>query len=439
MESNENSKDGHGNGREGPIEAQNKQGGQSDQQAPLWRVLLYSAAIALVCSIVGAGTTMYLFGISDRSSSDENSPGNRSSKGGSRPAGSSTGASNVGSSSKIESTASGDSGAGQDSISSPNSEPGTSPSRAGSNTPKILEAESAWLIAVRELHEAQVAEKASRQAAADSKLILEFLKATLLSAGRPGGVSLSEAFWAGGKGKDLTLRKSLDATDARVAEAFDGRPLAEATVRELLGQAYLNLGEATVAVKEYERAFALRQAIEGAHHPETAVCRNQLAVAYRLAGHADKGGRLFDTDPNSTSEAAALSLDGSMLLEQNKAADAELKLRRSLAMRQKSQPDDWSTFDTESSLGEALLHQTKYGEAEPLLLSGYEGLRLREGTIPSQDKPRLSKALERIVKLYEAWGKQDEAARWRKLVAPTTRISPPSVQNTVIRTNDPSR
>ena len=61
-------------------------------------------------------------------------------------------------------------------------------------------------------------------------------------------------------------------------------------------------------------------------------------------------------------------------------------------------------------LGEALLDQKKYADAEPLLLSGYEGMKEREATIPSQDKPRLTKALERLVQALRSLG-QDEAKR----------------------------
>ena len=103
-----------------------------------------------------------------------------------------------------------------------------------------------------------------------------------------------------------------------------------------------------------------------------------------------------------------------MLLLEKKPAEAELKLRECLTIRQKIQPDDWTTFDTKSMLGEALLDQKKFADAEPLLVSGYEGMKQREDAIPPQDKPRLTKALERLVRLYDAWGKKDEAMRWRK-------------------------
>jgi hypothetical protein len=66
-------------------------------------------------------------------------------------------------------------------------------------------------------------------------------------------------------------------------------------------------------------------------------------------------------------------------------------------------------------LGDALLGQKKYAKAETLLLAGYQGLKQREATIPQPfRKGRLAEALERLVELYEATGKEDEAAKWRK-------------------------
>ena len=73
-----------------------------------------------------------------------------------------------------------------------------------------------------------------------------------------------------------------------------------------------------------------------------------------------------------------------------------------------------TTFNTQSLLGGSLLGQKNYAGAEPLLLAGYEGMKEREAKIPPQGKPRLTEALERLVQLYDAWGKPDEAAAWRK-------------------------
>ena len=95
-------------------------------------------------------------------------------------------------------------------------------------------------------------------------------------------------------------------------------------------------------------------------------------------------------------------------------AEAATLLRDGLAILEKKHPDDWSTFHTRSLLGGALVGQTKYAEAEPLLLMGYQGLKQRRDRIPASAKNSLTVALGRLVRLYDAWGKKDEAAKWRK-------------------------
>jgi len=64
-------------------------------------------------------------------------------------------------------------------------------------------------------------------------------------------------------------------------------------------------------------------------------------------------------------------------------------------------------------LGGALLGQKKYADAEPLLLRGYEGLKQWEKSIPPQAANRLPEALERLIELYTATNKPDEAKKWQ--------------------------
>jgi hypothetical protein len=61
-------------------------------------------------------------------------------------------------------------------------------------------------------------------------------------------------------------------------------------------------------------------------------------------------------------------------------------------------------------LGGCLARQKKCAEAEPLLLSGYEGLTKAKGT-PAQ---RVDEALVRVIDLYETWAKPEQAEEWRK-------------------------
>jgi eukaryotic-like serine/threonine-protein kinase len=99
-------------------------------------------------------------------------------------------------------------------------------------------------------------------------------------------------------------------------------------------------------------------------------------------------------------------------------------LREGLAIQEKKQPDAWTTFNTQSILGVALLVQKKYADAEPLLRKGYEGLKQRAAQIPPQSKQVcLTRALERLVRLYDAWDRPEEAARWRKELEARTKAA----------------
>jgi tetratricopeptide (TPR) repeat protein len=107
---------------------------------------------------------------------------------------------------------------------------------------------------------------------------------------------------------------------------------------------------------------------------------------------------------------------------------AEPLLRESLKFFEQNEANNWTTFNTKSLLGGSLLGQKKYGEAEPLLLAGYEGMRQREGTIPPIDrKVRLAEAIERLVQLYEAWGQPEKAGEWRAKLPPTAAELPADV------------
>jgi hypothetical protein len=65
-------------------------------------------------------------------------------------------------------------------------------------------------------------------------------------------------------------------------------------------------------------------------------------------------------------------------------------------------------------LGDALLGQRRFGEAEPLLLRGYEGMKRRETKIPAGLKNDLVEAADRIARLYEATGRAEQARAWRQ-------------------------
>jgi hypothetical protein len=85
-----------------------------------------------------------------------------------------------------------------------------------------------------------------------------------------------------------------------------------------------------------------------------------------------------------------------------------------LAIRGKAPGDDVARFHAMSLLGEALLRQHRYSEAEHLVVEGYEGMKQRQARIPALAKPRLLMAAERVVLLYEEWQRSREADEWKR-------------------------
>jgi serine/threonine-protein kinase len=114
-------------------------------------------------------------------------------------------------------------------------------------------------------------------------------------------------------------------------------------------------------------------------------------------------------------QAGTLAQRSLALLHQNKYSEAEPLLRECLALRQKLQPDAWTTFNTQSLLGGALLGQKKYVEAEPLLVKGYAGMKAREETIPKSGggELRIPEALDRLIEFYTATNKPEDLKKWR--------------------------
>ena len=108
-----------------------------------------------------------------------------------------------------------------------------------------------------------------------------------------------------------------------------------------------------------------------------------------------------------------LAVLGQNLLAQKKYAEAEELLHDCLKIQEKHQPEVWSTFNTRSMLGGAMLGLKKNSETEPLLLTGYEGLKKQEAQIPIENKAHLIESLDRLVQLYESKGHREKAAEWR--------------------------
>ena len=83
-------------------------------------------------------------------------------------------------------------------------------------------------------------------------------------------------------------------------------------------------------------------------------------------------------------------------------------------MRQKELPDGhWLIADTQSQLGAAVSASGKHSEAEPILLDAYAQLK-DDRQVPVKQKQL---AIQRIIRMYEAWQKTEQASEWRQRLA----------------------
>jgi serine/threonine protein kinase/tetratricopeptide (TPR) repeat protein len=246
-----------------------------------------------------------------------------------------------------------------------------------------------------------------------------------------------------------------------------------------LATGYHAAGKLDLALPLWEETLKLRMAKLGPDHPDTLTSMNNLANGYKAAGKLDLALPLFeeaaqgiekrkfrhqfakgivtntiaayasakqhdqadawrqkwlaflksDGQGESPAYANELAIRIMSLLQRKKFTEAEPLLRECIAVREKTQPDFWNTFNTYSMLGGALLGHKKYADAEPLLLKGYEGMKARGKDIPKTGgaELRIPEALDRLIELYTATDKPAEAAKYRDLRAayPTPRPTAP--------------
>ena len=198
-----------------------------------------------------------------------------------------------------------------------------------------------------------------------------------------------------GVGTDATAQQLFDALAKQPADSMRYRDNLRMITDRLTLRVQAELARVLAVQKKwadaenmYAAALALQVKALGANHADVQPTREGLAAA-RLA--------------------------------RDKPAEAEQLFRDWLKYCPKLAPPWWREHHVTSLLGQSLLAQQKYAEAEPLLLQGYRGLRANEDLHNPEVDRLAGEARGRLVRLYEAWGKPVEAARWREGPAPMPR------------------
>jgi serine/threonine protein kinase/tetratricopeptide (TPR) repeat protein len=243
-----------------------------------------------------------------------------------------------------------------------------------------------------------------------------------------------------------------------------------------LAEAYRASGQPAKAQPLFEETLKAANARLGPDHPNTVLCTNNLARLYQTNGDLKTALPLFEQaaqaleklsfqheyayfavphtirayeDAQQDDRAAewrrkwlgnlkergasespayadVLATWGQSLLRGRRWTEAEAVVRDCLAIRAKTQPDNWRTFNTQALLGGALLGQKRYTDAERLLLDGYNGMKVREQSIPHAGGAefRIPEALDRIIELSGALSKPDQMKKYRELRAAYSKSQP---------------
>jgi serine/threonine protein kinase len=210
------------------------------------------------------------------------------------------------------------------------------------------------------------------------------------------------------------------------------------TSRNNLAVAYQDAGRFDDAIALQESTLKLMEAQQGLDHPRTLIARTNLARSYESTGQWNKA-ELFRRGtierhrqakhPDKSLLAIELTGLGRLLLNESRWSEAKPLVREALAIIEKAAPTDWRRYHAMSLLGGALAGRGRYAEAEPLILEGYDGLKDRAGKMQYRDRPLVGEAGQRLIRLYEQWGKPEEASAWKTKLGlrdlPADAIAPP--------------
>jgi serine/threonine-protein kinase len=173
--------------------------------------------------------------------------------------------------------------------------------------------------------------------------------------------------------------------------------------------------EAESLIDEGTKLFAKSQ---GEDHPNVAFGLTSLATAHYYEGRYDLAEQearkalaiAEKSSKTSHTYARASAILGRILTTTGRASEAEPLLRDVLAVLEPRVPRQSNPMATMlGNLGDCLAAQARYAEAELRLNESYTILKV----VNVPQSPGLDEARQRLVSLYEAWGKPQEAARYR--------------------------
>jgi serine/threonine protein kinase len=249
--------------------------------------------------------------------------------------------------------------------------------------------------------------------AAETQAVLEFVQQRIFAAARPEGKE-------GGLGHDVTLRKAIEAAMPFVEKSFTNKPIIEARLRRTVGVSFLDLGEAKLAVEQFQAARALYTRLLGPNDPGTLNVANDLAVGLDALGQHAEALKLWEDTLTLTK--AALGPDHPQTLTsmnnlayaygiRGRSAEALKVEEEVLALRKaKLGPYHLHTLQSMSNLAAGYRAVGRDAEALKLL---EETLALQKSHLGAEHPDTLA-TMQSLAVSYESVGRRHDALKLRE-------------------------
>jgi len=247
--------------------------------------------------------------------------------------------------------------------------------------------------------------------AATARSINEFLEKDLLAQASPSDQNSAN----GSPDPDLKVRTALDRAAERIQGKFAGQPLIEASIRQTIGESYLDLGLFPEAQPQFERAVELRRQSMGEYAAETLSSMRKLAQAYRDQTQYPQAESLFKqvlkAQRTTLGENDSATLDtavdlGAIYYSIGRFPEADAMLTRIVQVRRRLYPNKLAElFEALEALASVCSEEGKLDAAERYANEAVEIARRLHG----DDHPDTLKARRVLVVIYR-WKKEIDAA-----------------------------
>jgi len=214
---------------------------------------------------------------------------------------------------------------------------------------------------------------------------------------------------------DLKVRTALDRAAQRITGKFDRQPEVEASIRDTMGQTYVDLGLYPEARKQLERALDLHRRLLGAENPKTIKTMSRLGRTAMLQGKYPEAetllGQAMEIErrvlgPAHPDTLYSMNNLANVYYSQGKYPQAEALDSQTLEIRRRVLgPEHPDTLSSMNNLASVYYSQGKYPQAEALDSQTLEMMR----RVLGPEHPETLTTMVNLANVYSSQGKYPQA------------------------------